>query len=281
MPTARLADRAVLKVTGEDARAFLQNLVTEDVARIDAAGAGYAALLTPQGKIIADFLVFPAPDGYRLDVAAGAAEALGKRLALYRLRSRVTVAPDADAVFARWDEEGAGPPDPRFAGLGARFLAPAGEVAADATPEEYHRHRIALGVPEGGIDFLYNDAFPHEAGMDALNGVSFAKGCYVGQEVVSRMQHRGTARTRPVTVRAEGSAALPGPGAEITAGGRSVGRLGSSAGGRGVALARLDRAREAMAEGVPVLADETAVTLALPPWATYSWPEAQPRAGGA
>jgi folate-binding protein YgfZ len=128
--------------------------------------------------------------------------------------------------------------------------------------------RIAFAVPEGGKDYAYGDAFPHEACLDLLHGVSFKKGCFVGQEVVSRMQHRGTTRTRVLAVSAEQP--LPQGGADIVAGGIAMGRLGSVAGQRGIALARVDRVKEALEKGQTFTASDIAVELAAPAWASYS-----------
>ena len=139
-------------------------------------------------------------------------------------------------------------------------------------PSEYEAHRIALGIPQGGIDFSYGDAFPHEADMDQLGGVDFAKGCYVGQEVVSRMEHRGIARTRAVPVRYDGAA--PAAGAAVTAAERQVGTMGSAAGGRGLALLRLDRVADALSRGEPLLAGGVPIRLIKPDWARFAFPDA-------
>jgi len=280
MPLARLTERAILKVGGPEARHFLANIVTCDLPP-DEGGVAYGALLTPQGKIIADFFVHRIDDGFAVDVAASAAPDLLKRLTLYRLRAKVELADasEALAVFAGW--ESAAPPgahgDPRLAALGWRIVAAPDAISPDAEDADWQTHRVALGVPEGGKDFTYNDAFPHDAAMDCLNGVAFKKGCYIGQEVVSRMQHRGTARRRMVLLSAA-DGALPEPGAEVLAGEKAVGRLGSSADGKAIALVRLDRLGEAMAEGQEITAGGTPVTAALPDWACYKWPEAA--AGG-
>jgi len=282
-----LTDRGVVRVHGADATTFLQALVTSDVAALEPGRGGFAALLTPQGKILFDFLVAPSGDAILLDVAADRVEALVARLGLYRLRAKVAIADDghAEAVLAFWGA--AGPPlvagtvfrDPRLAALGWRAIVPRGLVAGAlgtpgltrTDPGAYHAHRIHLGVPEGGRDFAYGDAFPHDADMDGLSGVDFGKGCYVGQEVVSRMQHRGTARRR--IVRVTGTAALPPAGTALTAGERPIGTLGSSAGRDGLALVRLDRAKAALDAGRPIVADGVAVGVALPEWAPFGWPE--------
>ena len=139
-----------------------------------------------------------------------------------------------------------------------------------ASEDEYHARRIALGVPEGGRDYIFGDAFPHEAMFDQLNGVDFKKGCFVGQEVVSRMEHRGTARKRIVGVEGEGQ--LPLSGTEIMAGSMPIGTLGSVAGSSGLALLRLDRAEEAKAAGVPLRAGEVTVAVRIPAWARFKTP---------
>jgi folate-binding protein YgfZ len=275
MPTAQLQDRSVIALGGEDAHAFLQNIITADMDDIDRLGIGYSALLTPQGKIICDFLVTTADDGYRIDVRLEAAETLTRRLTLYRLRAKVDIAPRPDlAVFAGWDEDAAipedAPADPRLAALGHRWIAPVDGEAASARLADWHQWRISLGVPEGGIDFLFDDAFPHDGALDALAGVAFDKGCYVGQEVVSRMRHRGTARRRIVQVSGDGP--LPDPGTEILAAGQPVGRLGSSSANQGIAVMRLDRLEKALAAGKPVEAGTIVLQVALPDWASYGWP---------
>ena len=273
MAVARLDDRAVVRIAGPDAAQLLQNVVTLDVAKVDRTGSGYGALLTPQGKILWDFVLHRMPDGYAADLRAGEAEAFARRLSLYRLRAKVEIAPAPELhVFAAWPGTEEFPRDPRFAELGSRWVAPAGSVAAENSAAEWHRHRIALAVPEGGVDFVFGDAFLHDAAMDALNGVAFEKGCFIGQEVVSRMRHRGTARRRIVAVRADRQ--LPDIGAEIMAGEQPLGRLGSSAAGRGIGLVRLDRLSAALDTGLPVRAGPTEISVALPSWATYDWPAA-------
>ncbi|MGH6924799.1 MAG: YgfZ/GcvT domain-containing protein [Propylenella sp.] len=281
MPVAHLDDRAVVRIAGPDAATLLQSVLTLDVPSADRQGIGYGALLTPQGKVLWDFVLHKLPDGYAADVRAEEAEAFAKRLSLYKLRAAVEigVAPEL-AVYAAWDDDpspspsprggGEAPVDPRLAELGRRRVAPKGSVATDASAADWHRHRIALAVPEGGIDFVFGDAFPFDAAMDSLHGVAFDKGCFVGQEVVSRMRHRGTARRRIVALHAK--AALPAPGAEIVAGERPLGRLGSSADGNAIGLVRLDRLRAALDEGHVARVGAEEVAVELPSWATYGWP---------
>jgi folate-binding protein YgfZ len=265
MPSAFLDDRGLLRIAGEDARSFLQGLVTCDMDKVSREAAGFGALLTPQGKILFDFLIVEDRDGFLLDVDGAMAAALMKRLSMYKLRARVSIAEELSAgVLALWDgavSDGLEYDDPRHAGLGRRAIAPRDEAAkaATATLADYEAHRIICGVPRGGVDFAYGDAFPHDADMDLINGVDFKKGCYVGQEVVSRMAHRGSVRKRIVPVRLRGPA--PAPGSEIRAGDIAVGVMGSSARERGLALIRTDRAEEAIAAGQDLVAGASILEL--------------------
>ena len=271
--TAGFTRRGVVTVSGPDAEGFLNNIVSSDVPA--AAGeASYGGLLSPQGKVLFDFIVFRDGDRFLFDLPRASVAEFVKRLFLYRLRAKVEIAPAGDLhVIAGW----AGAPlpaalaaaDPRLSDLGWRAIS--SEAAGpNASETEYDAHRIALGVPEGGIDFAYGEAFPHDADMDQLAGIDFKKGCYVGQEVVSRMEHRGTARRRIVNAASEGP--LPPAGTPVTAGGRAIGTLGGSVDGRGLALVRLDRAREAMDAGTVISAADTPLALSLPPWARFAWP---------
>ncbi|WP_188584028.1 CAF17-like 4Fe-4S cluster assembly/insertion protein YgfZ [Azorhizobium oxalatiphilum] len=283
MPIAHLADRAVVTVTGPDARAFLHNVVTCNVNTLKEGGARYGALLMPQGKIISDFLIYAPkaqPDTFLLDAPRTVAPDLVKRLTMYRLRSKVEVAlEDARAVVAVWGEEVAPAgseafEDPRLEDLGLRCVMFASDAQAlGGDPDAYAAHRIALGIPQGGADFVYGDAFPHEADMDQLGGVDFKKGCYIGQEVVSRTQHRGIARTRAVEAL---FTSAPEEGAEIRAGEKTVGRMGSSAAasGRGIALVRLDRVADAKASGLPLVAGGVELALKVPDWASFEMGDA-------
>jgi folate-binding protein YgfZ len=279
---ALLPDRGVVRVAGEDASRLLQGTITNDMDLLDKQPAVHAALLTPQGKILFEFFVVKAADeGFLLEMARDQVAGLAKRLAMYKLRARVDIA-DATPeyrVFALWGGapatraptgRGVGPfDDPRLRTLGSRILAEArfaADVAAsangsDETPEAYHAHRIGLGVPEGGRDYPFGDTFPHEANLDLLSGVSFTKGCFVGQEVVSRVQHRGSARKRIVIV--EGDDPLK-PGAEIVAGPAAIGTIGSAAGRRALALLRIDRAQEAIDKGERLSAGGSRISMRFP-----------------
>ena len=281
MQAAFLPDRGVVKVSGEDARNFLNGLVTTDVSELKPGQAKFGALLTPQGKIIADFLITEAPaghgGGFLFDCPRALAQALTDKLRFYKLRAKLTVENLSDSlgVIAAWGGDLAMQPDltftdPRAPTLGTRILAPqdlaekvAVLIGADLVgPEAYEAHRIACGAPRGGLDFIYGDAFPHETNMDRLHGVDFDKGCYVGQEVVSRMQHRGTARTRTVKIILDGPS--PETGSPILAGDKQVGTVGSTADNKGLALVRTDRVAEALAAGLALTAGGLPLRLAEP-----------------
>lgn len=281
MKAALLPDRGVVKVSGDGARDFLNGLVTTDVTLLRPGLGRFGALLTPQGKITTDFLITEAPSGhgggFLIDCPRALAQGLADKLGFYRLRAKVGIENLSDSlgVLAAWDGDPALKPDlafadPRNAALGWRILVPQelAQKAADLIGAEmvdstaYDAHRVASGVPRGGVDFMYGDAFPHETNMDRLHGVDFDKGCYVGQEVVSRMQHRGTARTRMVRIILDGPA--PEPGAVVLAGDKPVGTMGSAAGHHGLALIRIDRAADALAAGTPLTSGGLAIRLAEP-----------------
>jgi tRNA-modifying protein YgfZ len=294
MKAALLPDRGVVKVAGVDARKFLNGLVTADMGKVAHESPHFAALLTPQGKIIVDFIVAEAADGgFALDCPRALAPALVERLAFYKLRAKVTVENQSEilGVMAIWNGPAAATlpapasrkdaglyyPDPRLPELGLRCIVspPPGDAEAAygaelADAAAYATHRIALGVPSGGLDFVYGDAFPHEADMDQLHGVDFQKGCFVGQEVVSRMEHRNSARTRVLPLAFEG--AHPTVGIAVTAGGKPVGMMGSAAAGRGLATLRLDRVDEALAGGAELTAGGVALRLVKPAWARFAFP---------
>ena len=223
------------------------------------------------------------PQSYWLDCMRDQAETIVKRLSMYKLRAKAKITDRSGelAVGAAWGEtprEGDGAflasyDDPRYAPLGARFVIAAGRPDRRASPPRasaYHSHRVSLAVPQGGLDYAYGEAFPHEACFDELHGVDFDKGCYVGQEVVSRMHHRGIAKTRIAAI--EASAPLDTVGAEIRAGEFPVGTLGSMDGTRGIAMLRLDRIDEAARHGIPLRVGDTIITARTPPWASYSVP---------
>lgn len=277
---ALLTDRSVLEIAGEDRASFLQGLVTNDVEGLIEGEGRFAGLLSPQGKILFDFFIVAVGDAFLVDCPTEYSADLTKRLALYRLRARVTIAGLSErwAIGAVWGEGAAewaksNAPvaflDPRLPALGYRVMVLGShEPNFSASLADYEVMRVALAVPEGGKDYVYGDAFPHEACFDLLHGVNFKKGCFVGQEVVSRMQHRGTARTRVMAVSA--TQPLAHGGVDIVTDGATVGRLGSVANMRGIALARVDRVKEALGKGRTFTADGIAVELAAPAWANYS-----------
>ena len=277
MSAAWLEQRGVVEVAGADAGSLLQRLFTNDVAGLAAGEGRYAALLTPQGKIVCDFLVaLDAAGTFWLDCPRSLAPELTKKLSLYRLRARATITDRSDlmGVAAAWPEEpesgGLVFRDPRHVSLGYRIIAPQADLGRLADPQgeaAYRTHRIVAGVPEGGVDFAYGETFPHEANLDRLHGLDFTKGCYVGQEVVSRVEHRGTARKRVMPVMFEGEA--PPVGSEVVVGHIAIGTMGSAipgtaeGPGRGLAMVRIDRAADAAAEGAVATANGTHLSIAL------------------
>jgi len=273
-----LPQRALLFLSGEELHHFLDRLIT---CAVPSTGeATFGALLAPQGKIQFDFFLAADADGIWLDCATETAPELLKRLTFYRLRAAVKLE-DRSADFGLAAGEGPAPEgavlaftDPRDAALGMRAILPvealAGlEAGGESAPLT---RRVTRGMPEGGVDFIWGDIFPHDAGFDQYGGVDFSKGCFVGQEVVSRMQHRGTARKRPVIVESLGGADLPA-GAPLVTGGRTLAPVTSIAGARGLAIARLDRIADAKAAGADITVGGVPVALSLPPWADYGWPE--------
>lgn len=279
---AALNDRGIIQLKGPDTHKLLQGLITNDIAQLTPEHGLYAGLLTPQGKILFDFLLCVDGDSVLLDIDRSQIANCIKRLTLYRMRSDVSImdASHETRVFACWGEcassrvtnARAALRDPRHDGLGWRIYADGNfqpeETKRIGNTADYHRHRITLGVPEGGKDYDFGDTFPHEALFDALNGVSFSKGCYVGQEVVSRMEHRGATRKRIILV--EGTRALPEAGTEIRAGEVALGKLGSSSDAHGLALIRVDRLSDVRAKNLEAVAEGVALTFSKQPWAGFT-----------
>jgi folate-binding protein YgfZ len=286
MSTVYLRDRALISVEGEDAEAFLQNIVTTDLSTLGNGEARPGALLSPQGKILFDFLISRA-GGTRLllECRAALADDFVRRLTLYKLRAKVAIAKqDQPLVAVSWDNDSGAREtettssnddqalrDSRF-GAEARVLRRyAPPVPAESAREaDWHALRIEHGVAESGADYAAGDAFPHDVLLDENGGVGFKKGCYIGQEVVSRMQHRGTARRRVMIA----AGTLPASGTDILADGRPIGTLGTVVGGTGLAIVRIDRAKDAVDAGRPFMAGGAAVALSIPPQAKYRFPEA-------
>jgi folate-binding protein YgfZ len=286
MPSVSLPDRAVLRVAGPDAEHFLQNIVTADLSDLPADVAKPSALLTPQGKILFDFLIArDGPDAFLIDVRGDVIDDFVRRLMMYRLRAKAEIAKQEQMLAAaEWDSESEPSAsdssasqidssrvfrDLRFAPR-AVFRRYDGTASTSGDRRDWDRLRISAGVAESGSDYALSDAFPHDVLLDQNGGVGFRKGCYVGQEVVSRMQHRGTARRRVLIVRSE--TALPASGTEITANGRSIGSLGTVVGSEGIAIVRIDRVKDATDAGVPIMAADAVLDLSIPPNARFTFP---------
>lgn len=286
MPVIHLPDRGVVKVVGEDARSFLNGLVTCDMDKVSPANAGFGALLSPQGKVMFDFIIAEAEPqdggGFFLDTLRVLAPDLMQRLNMYKLRARVIVEDLSDILGVAVAYGGAAfnaddylaYADPRLPQLGHRLIGERhGLEKVGGKTLDYHAHRLSLSVPEGGKDFAFNDVFPHEVLMDQINGVDFRKGCYVGQEVVSRMEHRGTARTRIVPVEYEGGFAAI-EGIDVISAGKIIGKTGSQYNGKGLALLRLDRLADALAAGQQVAAGGIPLKAVKPAFAKFDVPGA-------
>ena len=273
MPSVTLSGRAFLRISGKDAETFLQTLITTNLPDLRENEIRPGALLTPQGKILFDFLIRrDGPDAFLMETSEDQRDGLLKRLTMYKLRAAVDLAAaEGDTVTVSWDAAEAGAPrDVRFAKAGLDVSRRASDGGSDDAAL-YDALRIAAGLPEAGSDYALSDAFPHDVLLDLSGGLSFRTGCYVGQEVVSRMQHRGTARRRPVIV--TGESPLPATGTELLAAGKPVGTLGSVSGALGLAIARIDRVADAIAAGTPITADGAPVTVALPAWTGLTFPE--------
>ena len=244
MTGERAEGRRVYRITGADRVTFLQGLVSNDARRL-ADGPVYAALLTPQGKYLADFLLVPQGDAILLDVAEGLAEGLVKRLSMYRLRAAVQIEPTALHV-----SRGLGDPppgavaDPRHPALGWRLYT---ETPGAEPVTDWDAIRVAHLIPETGVELIPDETYILEAGFERLHGVDFRKGCYVGQEVTARMKHKTELRKGLARVAVEGDAA---PGTPIHADGKEAGVLHSRAGGRAIAYLRFDRAEGPMTAGL-------------------------------
>jgi folate-binding protein YgfZ len=263
---AVLPERAALAVGGEDRIAFLQGLVSNDVANAAPGRAVWAALLTPQGKWLADFFILMDGERLLLDCERAQLAMIQQRLTRYRLRSRVTLN-DADMyVHAAWDGDpddggpddgGIAARDPRLPEAGWRMLS-AAPLPVNATATDWDMHRLSLGLPDGSRDMESDKSILLEAGFDELNGVSWTKGCYMGQELTARTKYRGLVKRRLVPVRIDG--AIPAPGAQLLRDGRDAGTMRSASGQLGMALVRLAALDGVLSDG------EATVTPVIPPW---------------
>lgn len=249
-----LSDRAVIAVSGPEATSFLQGLATNDVAKLTPGEPLYAALLSPQGKILFDFLLFAENDTILIDVQKEKRPGLVQRLTMYKLRAKVEIAPRNDRIVIA-DE---GPDDPRLKTLGQRSIVTADTETVDGT-DAYHDWRFSLGVPEAA-DFGSEKVFAMDGGLDELHAISFTKGCYVGQELTARMKHRGTDRKRLLPFHAKGAVEA---GAAVTSGGIEIGTVMTSYDDAGFALVRLDRLADASGT---ITAAAAELTISKPEW---------------
>jgi tRNA-modifying protein YgfZ len=262
MPSPIRLDRALIGVSGPEARPFLQNLLTQDLDRLDAEPAVYAALLTPQGKVSADMMVWGRGDGVLIECAASRGPDLLRKLTMYRLRAQIDVTDLSGALavdFYLSDAPPVAAPDPRLRALGSRAIV----ARDDFTPNEEAllARRIALGMPDLAVDAGVDEVFALEALLEELNGVAFQKGCFVGQENVSRMKRRATTRKKFCPITFAGPA--PASGTPVRAGEAELGSVRSGVDGRAIAFLRLDRALEAKE---PLTCDGRAVRLDPPDW---------------
>lgn len=287
MPSVPLEDRALISVSGPDAEHFLQNILTTDLDKLAPGAAKPGALLSPQGKILFDFLISRAgPDGFLLDCRADIADDFIRRLMLYKLRAKAEIAKrDQGLVGVSWDLDSATSEsdstssqtdsstvrDLRFPDA-VRVWRDYRGAASSGTEADWTALRVAHGIAESGADYALGEAFPHDVLLDQMDGVGFKKGCYIGQEVVSRMQHRGTARRRVLI--AASQVTLPPAGTEIIANGRPLGMLGTVRGNAGLAIARIDRVKDAVDAGTPLVVGDIPVTLSIPAWAKFTFPRA-------
>jgi folate-binding protein YgfZ len=245
-----LNDRALIAVTGPGWREFLQGLLSQDVLTLKTGELRFAALLTPQGKLLFDLFLLGREDGCLIDVAADRRDALLQRLTLYRLRAKVEIGSAPGEVWAAWPRtDPIGPgwvPDPRLPALGQRGYDVQAPLGAETVERAlYDRHRLSLGAPDPGQDCPPETTYPIEANFDLLGGIDFKKGCFVGQETTSRMKRRAEVRTRMVAITFDGP--TPAFGTEVMAGDLRAGEVRSGAHGHAIALLRLDRI-----EGAPL-----------------------------
>ena len=293
---AFLEDRGVLSVSGADARAFLQGIVTNDIDKVTPDNAIYAALLTPQGKYLFDFFIAAHGDGLLLDAEAARLPDLAKRLTMYRLRAKAEIADVStdNSVAAIFGDDAAGDlampaqagaaraigngvvfVDPRLAAAGARAILPRADAEAvltdagltPASAEDYDSNRLQFGLPDSSRDLIVDKATMVESNFEDLNGVDFGKGCYVGQEVTARTKYRGLVRKRLLRVDVDGP--LPAPGTPIMLNGKEAGTMQSGRDAVGIALLRLEQVDRAASSGEPLTAGDARLTPIKPDWATF------------
>ncbi|MDA5193160.1 CAF17-like 4Fe-4S cluster assembly/insertion protein YgfZ [Govanella unica] len=262
-----LASRTVFEITGEDRKNFLQGVITQDITSLTPGQAIYAALLTPQGKYLHDFLIIEDGERLLIDALAERLPDLLRRLTMYRLRSKAQLTPLSDSLAVAasfgetsWPASAVVYKDPRHPGLGERAILPRGDVATDLGDEAtYDRERLRLGIP-APEDFEIDKTLILEGNLDALHGVSFTKGCYVGQELTTRTKHRGKVRRRLLPVKVSGP--LPAPGTPITRDGKAIGQIRSGQGNRAMASLRV----EDLTPGASYAAGDAEITPSWPDW---------------
>lgn len=263
---AALPERGVIEVSGEDRVAFLQGLVSNDVAEAVPGRAVWAAFLTPQGKWLADFFILADGNRLLLDCEQAQVPDLLRRLSRFRLRSKVTIsAAEELAVSVAWDgapnSGGIAAPDPRLLDAGWRILS-AATPPANATEADWDRHRLALGLPDGSRDLESDKTVLLEAGFDELHGVSWSKGCYMGQELTARTKYRGLVKRRLVPVTVTGP--LPPPGTPVFRDGTEVGTMRSGRDQSGLAVLRIDALHNTLTCGDATLDARVPAWMTLP-----------------
>lgn len=274
-------DRSIIEITGPDAAHFLERLITTDVEKLNVNELLPGALLSPQGKVLFDFLIGKLANGFFIDIADQLADTFAKRLKLYKLRSDVEISESIKQVTTiSWENDSApsqndsGFIDKRFPDnekVIRRYDKNSSPTAiSEAALKQWDLLRIQYAIPESGKDFALNDVFPHDINFDQLGAISYKKGCYVGQEIVSRMHHRGTARRRILIAEAEQN--LPSSGA-IEANGKTIGELGTVIDGQALALVRIDRAKAAMDNAIALTVNDIPLTLRIAPNMQYNFPE--------
>ena len=291
-----MLDRGVLAISGEEARSFLQGLISNDINKVGPDRAIYAALLTPQGKCLFDFFITEQGDRLLIDVEPDRAPALAQRLTMYKLRAKVDIVDVSGDVgvaallgasvlqeaelgdepgAARSLDEGVFFVDPRLSALGGRTILPKAAAASSlealglqpGAAEDYERQRFSLGVPEGSDEFGIDKSPLLELGFEELNGVDFEKGCFVGQELTARMKYRALVRKRLMPVTFDRGA--PSPGAVVKAGGRSIGELRAHNEAGGFAVLRIDKLKESVEQGETLSADDLPIAAIKPDWVNF------------
>ncbi len=274
---ANVINRSLINVTGEEAEKFLQSVLTTDLSVLGHDDVMAGALLSPQGKIIVDFMISRIDDGFRIEVPSDVVADFAKKLVFFRLRSKAKISePYESLIQVCWHNDSitsqndSTKRDRRFPDT-VKVWRIYGTAAESSDDSGWSHLRSQYGIAESDTDYALGDVFPHDVNYDQTKGISFTKGCYVGQEVVSRMQHRGTARRRALTATA--NSALPVAGTALTAEGKELGTLGHVDGHQGLALVRIDRVKDAHDKDSAIMAGDIIVNLSLPEGVTFTFPE--------